>query len=401
MNTDIINRYCRQMLLPQFGKRGQEQLMKKKILVVGAGGLGCPAALYLAGAGVGKLCIVDSDLIERSNLHRQVAYTDARSGLSKAYALKESVQNLNPNIQVDALNVRLSQSNALDICNDHDIVLDCTDNVMTRYVINDACALLSKPLVSGAAIGFDGQITVYCASVDCPCYRCIFPEPPPLTCVSSCDASGVLGPIPGVIGCLQALEALKLAANIENSQPLNGRMITFEGLETSFRSFQLRKRNLACVVCGEKNKNFNIVEYDYESFVGGGKLNIPQTVDFDGWQKKIERISPTDAKNRLETNQEGNGYSRYFCLDVRPKNQYDLCHINGFHNIPLDELCSRQNEIRAHVENDEQVLVICRKGNASQKAVVLLHNLGISSVKDIIGGIEEWRKQCDPSLPSY
>ncbi|GJQ14437.1 hypothetical protein GpartN1_g6228.t1 [Galdieria partita] len=386
-----ISRYSRQILLPQFGKKSQELLMKKKILIVGAGGLGCPAALYLAGAGVGTLGIVDDDQVEISNLHRQIGHKENLAGKPKAESLKEAIQNLNPSVQVQIILQRLTQFNAMEIIEGYDIVLDCTDNALTRYIVNDACAVFKRPLISGAAIGMDGQITVYCASSDCPCYRCIFPEPPPPNCVGSCDANGVLGPIPGVIGCLQALESIKLAANIDDAEPLIGRLLVFDGLETKFRTFQLRKRNPNCIVCGDSSKDFCIAEYDYASFLGlSPSFSIPSE----------KRLPPLEAKAKLmQTN--GLWNDHYFCIDVRPSVQYELCHIEGFHNIPLEELDSKCEEIQKQVNSGKSIFVICRRGNASQRAVSLLESWGINNVYDIIGGIEEWRKHCDPSLPYY
>ncbi|EME27571.1 molybdopterin biosynthesis protein MoeB [Galdieria sulphuraria] len=346
-----ISRYSRQILLPQFGKKSQELLAKKKILIIGAGGLGCPAALYLAGAGIGTLGIVDNDMVEISNLHRQIGHKESLSGKPKAESLRETVQNLNSSVQVHIVLQRLTQFNAIEIIAGYDIVLDCTDNVLTRYVVNDACAALSKPLVSGAAIGWDGQITVYSASVDCPCYRCIFPEPPPPKCVGSCDASGVLGPIPGVIGCLQALESIKLAANIEDAEPLIGRLLVFDGLETKFRTFQLRKRSSNCIVCGDSSEDFSIVEYDYASFIG---LNESFTIPIE------KRLSPLEAKAKLVLTN-GLWNNDYFCVDVRPSVQYELCHIEGFHNIPLEELSSKHEEIEQQANNGKSIVVICRR----------------------------------------
>jgi len=329
-----VTRYSRQILLPQFGKKSQQQLLSKKILIIGAGGLGCPAALYLAGAGVGSLGIVDNDTVEISNLHRQIAHKESLEGKPKAESLREAIRSLNSSVQVQVILQRLTQYNVLEIIADYDIVLDCTDNVLTRYVINDACAVSRKPLVSGAAIGWDGQITVYCASNDCPCYRCIFPEPPPPHCVGSCDANGVLGPIPGIIGCLQALESIKLAACIEQAQVLIGRLLVWDGLTSKCRVFQLRTRNPNCVACGvESRKDF--CDYDYASFIGCSPsvCVIPSE----------KRLSPREAKERIA--QSNGDSSEYFCLDVRPSVQYELCHIEGFHNIPLDQLSSRVTEV--------------------------------------------------------
>jgi len=279
---------------------------------------------------------------------------------------------------------------ALQLISPFDIVLDCTDNVESRYIISDACAALRKPLVSGSAIGFEGQLSIYCDSEESPCYRCIFPSPPPPDCVGSCDSAGVLGPVPGVIGTMQAVEALKLAAEIEGAEVCARRMVLYDGLSCETRVIRLRSRSRTCRACGNpediSQRIVNPAEFDYGSFTLAGNCAIQQSTD----QDRLRATALLD-KGRLKD---------ALCIDVRPKEQFDMCSISGFQNFPLTKLSKELISIQSLV-GEREVILICRRGVDSATAVSMMRNVGIENANDVVGGLDAWRQECNPDFPMY
>ncbi|XP_054798114.1 adenylyltransferase and sulfurtransferase MOCS3 isoform X2 [Prosopis cineraria] len=397
-------RYSRHLLLPSFGVEGQANLLKSSILVVGAGGLGSPALLYLAASGVGRLGIIDHDLVELNNMHRQVIHTESYIGQPKVKSAAAACHKINSTIQIVEHKEALRASNALQILNQYDIIIDATDNAPSRYMISDCCVVLGKPLVSGAALGLEGQLTVYNYKGG-PCYRCLFPTPPPTTACQRCADSGVLGVVPGVIGCLQALEAIKIASAV--GEPLSGRMLLFDALSARIRMVKIRGRSLQCEVCGE-NSTFTqqqFQEFDYEKFT-----QTPLTLSPLKWN-----LIP--AESRISSKQYSEIISKkepHVLVDVRPAHHFKIVSLPKSLNIPLSTLEVRLPEISSAVKKEEdelgvgaasgssmQLYVVCRRGNDSQLAVQYLQKMGFTSAKDIIGGLESWSNDVDPNFASY
>ncbi|KAI4388202.1 hypothetical protein MLD38_000555 [Melastoma candidum] len=403
LTPDMIYRYSRQLLLPSFGVKGQSRLLKSSVLVVGAGGLGSPALLYLAACGVGQVGIVDNDVVELNNMHRQVIHTEAYIGRSKVESAAAACRAINSSLEVIEHREALRTSNALEILSKYDIVVDATDNAPSRYMINDCCVVLGKPLVSGAALGLEGQLTVYNYNGG-PCYRCLFPTPPPTTACQRCADSGVLGVVPGVIGCLQALEGIKIASSV--GEPLSGRMLLFDSLSARIRIVKIRGRCLQCEVCGE-NSSFsrqNFKDFDYEKFTQSPmSTSAPVKLNLLG---KDSRIT---TKHYSEIVRNGEAH---ILVDVRPEHHYKIVSLPNSINIPLSTLDKRVSEISSALEQERNqkadfegerpnLYVICRRGNDSQRAVHYLQNTGFTSAKDIIGGIESWAQDVDPQFPTY
>lgn len=401
MSTSDVERYSRQLLLPQFGVRSQKRLRNGRVLVVGLGGLGCPAALYLAGAGVATLGLVDRphDTVEKTNLHRQIAHAEARVGMDKVLSAELAILALNSSVVVEKHH-QFVPTNAVQLVRNYDVVLDCTDNVSSRYLISDACATARVPLVSGSAIGMEGQLTVYCSRQDTPCYRCVFPQPPPPDCVGSCDSAGVLGPVPGIIGTMQALETLKLLGQIQRTTPLERKLLLFDATESTFRSVKLRARSEKCAACGD-NPTVDVSSFDYGKFA----LGISQQAD-----------DPSEASGNSHpaTSKMGSGTrvsveefcelrkdpSQYHLIDVRPATEFEMCHLEEAKNYPLSSLES--SNLFTHSAYDEKPIVfICRRGNASQKAVQFALNDGAKNVVDVVGGLQSWHHNIDINFPLY
>lgn len=394
---EMIYRYSRQLLLPSFGVQAQSNLLKSSILVVGAGGLGSPALLYLAACGVGRLGIVDNDVVELNNMHRQIIHTEAYIGRSKVESAAAACRAINSTVQIVEHREALRTSNALEILSKYDIVVDATDNAPSRYMISDCCVVLGKPLVSGAALGLEGQLTVYNCSGG-PCYRCLFPTPPPTTACQRCSDSGVLGVVPGIIGCLQALEAIKIASAV--GEPLVERMLLFDALSGRIRIVKIRGRSLLCEVCGE-NATFSrqqFQEFDYEKFTQAPlSASAPPKLNL---LSEDSRISSKDYSERLK-----NGEA-HILVDVRPEHHFRIVSLPNSLNIPLSTLEKRVAEIssalkEAEGQRDANLYVICRRGNDSQRAVNYLQKIGFTSAKDIMGGLESWARDVDPSFPTY
>ena len=376
-NEEIL-RYSRHLLMPEVGMRGQKRLKAARVLIVGAGGLGSPLGLYLAAAGVGTIGIVDFDVVEVTNLQRQIVHSTADIGRSKLVSAEETIHGVNPHVVVEPHEVRLTSANALEILGRYDVIADGTDNFATRYLVNVACVLLGKPTVYGSIFRFDGQVSVFDARIG-PCYRCLYPAPPPPGLVPSCAEGGVLGVLPGIIGSLQALETIKLI--IGQGDTLAGRLVLFDALRFSFRELTLRK-NPACPVCGEAPTVRALI--DYEEFCGipaapaerGGAAQRDITVE----QLKAQR----DRGDAL------------FLLDVREPHEFDIVHLDA-HLIPLGDLPERLNEL----DTSTDIVVYCRTGVRSAKAAEFLRRSGFARVRNLTGGIDAWAQRIDTSLPRY
>ncbi|KAL3500149.1 hypothetical protein ACH5RR_039242 [Cinchona calisaya] len=400
--SDMIYRYSRQLLLPSFGVQGQANLLKSSVLVIGAGGLGSPALLYLAACGVGRIGIVDHDVVELNNLHRQIIHGEAYIGRSKVESAAAACRAINSTVEIVELKEAFRTTNALDIVRKYDIVIDATDNVPSRYMINDCCVVLGKPLISGAALGLEGQLTVYNYNGG-PCYRCLFPTPPPTTACQRCADSGVLGVVPGVIGCLQALEAIKVASYV--GEPLSGRMLLFDALAGRLRIVKIRGRSLQCEACGENEAltEEQFREIDYEIFTQTSLSTVPLKLNL---LPVGSRISSKEYRERVVKGEV------HVLVDVRPAHHYKIVSLPKSINIPLPSLEARLPEItsalvnkddskNASIDSNVSLYVICRRGNDSQRAVQYLHKMGFSSAKDIIGGLESWAHDVDPNFPTY
>lgn len=378
LNKEEILRYSRHLILPDVAMEGQLKLKTAKVLCVGAGGLGAPLALYLAAAGVGTIGLVDFDVVDYTNLQRQVLYTTDDVGRPKLQVAKERLQAMNPNIEVRTYETRLTRENALDIFADYDIIVDGTDNFATRYLVNDACVLLGKPNVYGSIFRFEGQASVFWAK-EGPCYRCLYPEPPPPGLVPSCAEGGVLGVLPGVIGTIQAMESIKII--LGKGEPLIGRLLLFNALKMQFREFKLRK-NPNCPVCGEHPIIRELI--DYEEFCGlRGVEEAPP--------EAVEEVTPTELKRRLEAGDE------IFLLDVREPVEWQICRLEGATLIPMNDVPARLHEL----DSAKEMVVYCRSGKRSAQIVAFLKTAGFRKVKNLQGGILQWSDEVDPSVPKY
>jgi molybdopterin/thiamine biosynthesis adenylyltransferase/rhodanese-related sulfurtransferase len=377
LTNDEVLRYSRHLIMPEVGMEGQLKLKQARVLCVGAGGLGSPLALYLAAAGVGTLGIVDFDVVDFSNLQRQILHSTADVGRKKLDSAAESIAGINPNVNVRRFETRLTSDNALDIFRDFDIVVDGTDNFATRYLVNDACVLTGKPNVYGSIFRFEGQASVF-ATTDGPCYRCLYPEPPPPGLVPSCAEGGVLGILPGLVGIIQATEAIKLI--LGSGEPLIGRLLLVDALAMRFRELKLRK-SPDCPMCGPKRSITQLI--DYEQFCGIRGEEKPAT-------GTIGDMTPEELKQRLDAGDD------LFVLDVRDPHEYQICNLGG-HLIPLKELPQRVGELDA----SREIVVHCKMGGRSAKAVDYLKQQGFTNVHNLVGGINAWAERVDPKVPKY
>jgi molybdopterin/thiamine biosynthesis adenylyltransferase/rhodanese-related sulfurtransferase len=376
LSPQEIRRYSRHLIMPEVGTVGQQALKAAKVLMVGTGGLGSPLGMYLAAAGVGTLGLVEFDTVDESNLHRQLLYGLADVGRPKIEAAMERLNIVNPFVNLIPHQVRLDSSNALDIVKDYDLVVDGTDNFPTRYLVNDACVLLGKPNVYGSIFRFEGQVSVFWAERG-PCYRCLFPEPPPPGLVPSCAEGGVLGVLPGIIGSLQANEVIKLI--IGKGEPAIGRLLLFDALRLKFRELKLRK-NPDCPVCGEHPTVTSLI--DYEQFCGIGQEEDLGS-EFD--------IEPIEVQKLLDAGK------KLTILDVRNPPEYEIGRIDGSILIPLPELQDRLGEL----DSRENIIVHCHHGPRSTRAVNLLRKFGFTKAKNLKGGIDQWSLDVDPDVPRY
>ena len=377
LSNDEVLRYSRHLIMPEVGMEGQLKLKAAKVLCIGAGGLGSPLALYLAAAGVGTLGVVDFDVVDYTNLQRQVIHTTADVGRKKLESAAEKVKAINPFIQLRPFETRLTSENALDLFRDFDIIVDGTDNFPTRYLVNDACVLTGKPNVYGSIFRFEGQVSVF-ATQDGPCYRCLYPEPPPPGLVPSCAEGGVLGILPGLVGIMQATEAIKLI--LGKGEPLIGRLLLVDALGMRFRELKLRK-NPECPACGKHPTVTKLI--DYNEFCGIRGEEKPVAAN-------VPEIQPEELKERLDAGDD------IFILDVREPHEYQICNLQGY-LIPLGELPNRAHEL----DSSREIVAHCRSGVRSAKAVSFLQQAGFRKVKNLAGGILAWSDKVDPKVPKY
>jgi sulfur-carrier protein adenylyltransferase/sulfurtransferase len=380
LTHEEILRYSRHLLIPEVGLDGQQRLKTSSALIIGTGGLGSPVALYLAAAGVGRIGLVDYDVVESSNLQRQVIHGTGSVGKLKVESAKSRLLDLNPLIQVDAYNEPFTSTNAMSIAKDYDVLIDGTDNFPTRYLTNDVCVFLGKPNVYGSIYRFDGQASVFFAKQG-PCYRCLFPEPPPPGLVPSCAEGGVLGVLPATIGSIQASEALKLLLGIGDS--LVGRLLLYNALEVSFEFVRLKK-NPKCRVCGPNADVTGLI--DYEDFCG-----VPGHDHEEGSAGTDRDISALDLRTRLEQTPD------LLLLDVREPHELAISALPGSKNIPLGELAARLSEL----DSAREMIVFCKSGTRSTRALELLISAGFKKVKQLRGGINAWARDVDKELPIY
>lgn len=378
-----IERYSRQLIVPEIGVDGQVLIRNTKYLIVGAGGLGCPVLVYLVGAGAVNVGIIDYDIVDLNNLPRQILHREVFLGKSKAKSAKDYAESVNSKANIQTFEVQIDDTNAIDLLKDFDIVIDCTDNVATRYLLNDACVLLKKPLVSGSALQMEGQLTIY-NYADGPCYRCIFPTPPPPETVSNCSEGGILGAITGTIGSLQALEALKIAGKF--GEPLSGKLLLFDGLTSNFRSIKLRPKRKDCGICSDHPTITKLI--NYEQFCGMKANDKDSGVHL---LTENDRISVENYKALTNS---------HLLVDVRTPMEFRICKLENSVNIPMKKLMNG-NDLEA-VNKFSEVYCICRRGNDSQLAVDFLKRKFPSiAFKDIKGGLHAWHHRIDKDFPIY
>ncbi len=378
LTNEEIARYSRHLIMPEVALDGQKKLKQARVLTIGAGGLGSPLALYLAAAGVGTIGIVDFDVVDESNLQRQIIHGTSDVGRPKMESARDRIKEINPNVEVVAFEEALTSENALEIFEDFDVIVDGTDNFPTRYLVNDACVLLGKPNVYGSIFRFEGQASVFWAE-EGPCYRCLYPEPPPPGLVPSCAEGGVLGILPGAIGTIQATETVKLILGI--GEPLIGRLLLYDALGMSFREMKLRK-DPSCPVCGENPTVTELI--DYQEFCGIPQANAQAQAD------EVPEITVSELKRKMDS---GEGIN---VLDVREPHEYEVANI-GVRLIPLGELPERLVEL----DQNETFALHCKTGGRSARAVKLLQDAGFQNVYNVKGGITAWSEEIDPSIPKY
>jgi adenylyltransferase/sulfurtransferase len=379
LTKDEIQRYSRHLIMPEVGIDGQQKLKAARVLCVGTGGLGSPLALYLAAAGVGTLGIVDFDVVDVTNLQRQIIHTTADVGRKKLDSAAEKLKAINPYINIRKFETRLSSENALDIFREFDIIADGTDNFPTRYLVNDACVLTGKPNVYGSIFRFEGQASVF-ATEEGPCYRCLYPEPPPPGLVPSCAEGGVLGILPGLVGVMQATEVIKLI--LGSGEPLIGRLLLIDALGMKFRELKLRK-NPDCPACGTHPTVTKLIDYNEFCGIRGEETPVAAT-------SGIPTMQVEELKRRLDAG------DNLFVLDVREPHEYQICNINGY-LIPLGDLPKRVNEL----DSSREIVAHCRSGVRSGKAVEFLQQAGFKKVHNLAGGILAWADRIDPKMPKY
>jgi adenylyltransferase/sulfurtransferase len=379
LSRDEVQRYSRHLIMPEVGMEGQRKLKAARVLCIGAGGLGAPATMYLAAAGVGTLGIVDFDTVDASNLHRQIIYGTPDVGRRKLEASRDRLTAMNPSVTVVMHEVALTSKNALDVLRDYDIVVDGTDNFQTRYLVNDACVLLGIPNAYGSIFRFDGQASVFAVKGG-PCYRCLYPEPPPPGLVPSCAEGGVLGVLPGVVGIIQATEAIKLILGV--GQPLIGRLLLYDALQMRFRELKLR-RDVECPVCGDNPTIRELIDYD--AFCG---VTPPSGAPVS---TGIPEVTAEELHAQIDSGKD------VFILDVREPNEYQICRIAGSTLIPLGEVAARSAEL----DRNRDMVVHCKMGGRSARAVALLQERGFTRVRNLTGGILAWIDKVDPTQSKY
>ena len=380
-SNDEIARYSRHLIMPEVTLEGQKKLKAAKVLCIGTGGLGSPIALYLAAAGVGTLGLVDCDTVDYSNLQRQILHGTKDVGRKKILSARDRIKDVNPNVQVELHDTFFVSENAREIVEGYDIVIDGTDNFPTRYLSNDICVFLKKPNIYGSIFRFDGQVTVFAPHLGGPCYRCLYPEPPPPGMVPSCAEGGVLGVLPGIIGVIQAIEAVKLIVGI--GEPLIGRLLHFDALKMKFREFKVRK-DPKCPVCSPHPTITELIDYD--TFCG-----IPQAAAAEEAEPPVPEISVEDLKRKQDAGE------KFVLLDVREQYEYDIARIPGSKLIPLGELHSRLSEL----DTADEIVIHCKSGYRSANALRELQASGFGKVWNVEGGIAAWADRIDPTVAKY
>jgi adenylyltransferase/sulfurtransferase len=380
LSHEEIHRYSRHLLIPDVGLKGQQKLKAASALVIGTGGLGSPVALYLAAAGVGRIGLVDYDVVDFSNLQRQILHGESRLGDLKVESARDRLLDLNPEIQIDIYNEFMTSDNAFEIAEPYEIIIDGTDNFPTRYLVNDLCVLTGKPNVYGSIFRFDGQASVFYAK-EGPCYRCLFPEPPPPGLVPSCAEGGVLGVLPGTIGSIQATETLKLILGI--GEPLIGKLLLYDALDLSFQTVKLQK-NPHCKVCGHHPKVTELI--DYEAFCG-----VPAHEDEEGSAGDEWDITATELSEKL------NSGAKIRMIDVREPHEGEISQLEGAEIIPLGQFAARLSEL----DSSEEIVLFCKAGTRSTRALEILASAGFKKVKNLKGGINAWAMEVDNNLPIY
>ncbi len=374
-------RYARHLVLPEVGIKGQEKIKQGKVLVVGAGGLGSPALMYLAAAGIGAIGIVDFDNVDETNLQRQIIHSTKEIGNKKTESAKIAISSINPNIKVEAYNEKLTSKNALEIIKKYEVIIDGSDNFPTRYLLNDACVLSKKPLVYGSIFRFEGHASVFNHD-DGPCYRCLFPNPPPKDAVPTCAQAGVLGVLPGIIGTIQATEAIKLILGI--GETLSGRLLIYDALSMAFKDLKLGK-NKNCPVCGESPRITELI--DYEDFCNA-KENEENNLTED-------EISVHQLKKMIDDHED------FILIDVREEPEWDICRINGAKLIPLSQISEGNIGDLETIEKDRLIVLHCHTGARSAHALEILKTLRFKKMKNLVGGIDAWSSEIDPEVPAY
>lgn len=378
LSKEEILRYSRHLIMPEVGMEGQLKLKQARVLCIGTGGLGAPLGLYLAAAGIGRLGLVDFDVVDFTNLQRQVTFGTSDVGRPKIEAAAERLRDMNPSIEIQAFETKLTSENALELFKDFDVIVDGTDNFPTRYLVNDACVLLGKPNVYGSIFRFEGQATIF-GALGGPCYRCLYPEPPPPGLVPSCAEGGVLGVLPGIVGSIQAMETIKLILGSGDS--LAGRLLLFDALEMKFRELKLRK-NPACPMCGEKRTITKLIDYYEFCGIRGEEVPAPNV--------QVPEMTPRELKARLDRGDD------LFVLDVREPHEYQICNLRG-HLIPLGEIPRRAQEL----DSSKEIVAHCKSGKRSAEAVEFLRKAGFRKIWNLKGGIQAWSDEVDSSVPKY
>jgi adenylyltransferase/sulfurtransferase len=381
LSQEEVLRYSRHLIMPEVGMEGQEKLKKASVLLIGCGGLGSPLSMYLSAAGVGRLGLVDFDITDFSNLQRQVAFGTQDVGRPKVEATKDRINSINPNVQVTTYRAKLTSENVMDIFKEYDIIIDGTDNFPTRYLVNDACVFLHKPNVYGSIFRFEGQATIFWADKG-PCYRCLYPEPPPPGMVHSCAEGGVLGILPGTIGLIQATEAVKLI--LGKGEPLIGRLLLYNALDMKFREVKIQK-DPDCPVCGTSPTITKLV--DYEQFCG---IAIGQE-EVKAQTNGLREITAKELKTLIDRK------APFVLVDVREPHEYKIAQIPGSKLIPLGEVAERAGEL----DTASDIVVHCRSGARSAKAIGVLQKMGFKRLRNLKGGILAWSQDVDPSVPQY
>jgi molybdopterin/thiamine biosynthesis adenylyltransferase/rhodanese-related sulfurtransferase len=380
-SNDEIARYSRHLIMPEVTLDGQKRIKASSILCIGAGGLGSPIALYLAAAGIGRMGLVDYDIVDFSNLQRQILHGTDDVGRKKLNSARDRIKAVNPNVRVDLHDTLFRSENAMQLVQDYDIVIDGTDNFPTRYLSNDVCVLTKKPNIYGSIFRFDGQCTVFAPHLGGPCYRCMFPEPPPPGMVPSCAEGGVLGVLPGIIGVMQAIEAIKMIIGIGES--LIGRLVSFDALQMRFKEFKIRK-DPDCPICGDHPTIHELIDYD--QFCG-----IPQADAEAAKELEVPTITATELKAKIDRKEQ------FVLVDVREPFEYDISRIPGSKLIPLGELPARLSEL----DSADDIVLHCKVGGRSAKALRILQEAGFRKLNNLQGGITAWSDEVDPTTPKY